>query len=77
MTEATNELIYEVLKAVQPRLGNIEQGQKETNARLSAMQTHLMAIEKDVANVYDSLGALENRMSKVERRLDLRDEPAE
>ena len=77
MAEVTNELIYEVLKGIRARLGNIEQGQREAAARLSAMQTHLMAVEKDVANIYDALGALDGRLGRVERRLDIVGEPGE
>ena len=77
MAEVTNELLYEVLKAIQAKLGNVEQAQKETVARLSAMQTHLMAVEKDVANIYDSLGALDSRIERIERRLDIVNEPGQ
>ena len=76
MAEVTNELIYEVLKGIQARLGNIEQGQREAAARLS-MQTHLMAVQKDVANIHDALGALDGRLGRVERRLDIVGEPGE
>ena len=77
MAEVTNELLYEVLKTIQTRLGNIEQGQREAAARLSAIQTHLMAVEKDVANIYDSLGALDGRLNRVEQRLEIVGEPGQ
>lgn len=77
MPEVTNELLLEVLKTIQNRLGKIEQAQRETVARLSAMQTHLMAVEKDVANIYDALGALDMRVERIERRLDIVSEPGE
>ena len=77
MAEVTNELIYEVLKSMQARLGNIEQGNKETAARLSALQTHLLAVEKDVANIYESLGALDARLDRIEKRMDLIAEPGQ
>ena len=75
MSEVSNELLYEVLKNIQARLGNLEQAQKETVARLSAMQTHLLAVEKDVLNIYDSLNALDSRLERIERRLDMVNEP--
>ena len=77
MADVTNELIYEVLKSMQARLGNIEQGNKETAARLSALQTHLLAVEKDVANIYESLGALDARLDRIEKRMDLIAEPGQ
>ena len=69
MAEITNELIYEVLKSVQARLGNIEQGQKEMAARISALQTHMLAVEKDVVNLYEALAALDTRIERIDRRL--------
>ena len=75
MAEVTNELLYEVLKSIQERLGKIEQGQKEAVARLSAVQTHLMTVEKDVLNIYDALSAVDTRLERVERRLDMVNEP--
>lgn len=74
MAEVTNELIYEVLRAMQTRLANIENAQEVTNARLNSMQTHLIAIEQDVANIYGALGSLDSRVSRIERRLDLVDQ---
>ena len=75
MAQITNELIYEVLKSMQARLGNIEQGQKEMAARISALQTHMLAVEKDVANLYEALAALDTRMERIEKRLDIVGEP--
>ena len=69
MAEITNEPIYEVLKSMQTRLGNIEQGQKELASRISALQTHMLAVEKDVANPYEALAALDARMERIGRRL--------
>ncbi len=75
MAEITNELIYEVLKSMQARLGNMEQGQKEIAARISALQTHMLAVEKDVANLYEALAALDTRLERIEKRLDIVGEP--
>jgi hypothetical protein len=59
MAEVTNELIYEVLKAMQTRLSNIEQGQVEIRMELRAMRGHLNAMQTDIANLYNSVDALE------------------
>ncbi|WP_038034496.1 hypothetical protein [Thermopetrobacter sp. TC1] len=75
MAEITNELIYEVLKSMQARLGNIEQSQKEMTTRISALQTHMLAVEKDVANLYEALAALDTRIERIEKRLDIVGEP--
>ena len=75
MSEVSDALLHQTLSAVVARLGNLEQAQKETVARLSAMQTHLLAVEKDVLNIYDSLNALDSRLERIERRLDMVNEP--
>ena len=70
MAEITNELICEVLKGMQAPLGNIEQGQKETASRISALQTHMLAVEKDVANLCEALAALDTRIDRIGRCLE-------
>ena len=76
MAEVTNELIYEVLKAVQARLGNLEEGQRDLRGQvqalrgnLHAMQTQMGAIQTAIANLYESFGAFDGRLSRIERRL--------
>ena len=69
MAEITNELIHEVLKSMQARLGNLERGQKEVAARISALQTHMRTVERGVANLRVPLAALEARIARIERHL--------
>ena len=59
MAEVTNELIYEVLKAVQARLSNLEEGQRELRGQMQAVrgnlqarQTQMGAIQIDIGNLY-------------------------
>jgi hypothetical protein len=76
MTEITNDLIYEVLKAIQVRLGNnIEDGMRELRIEMSAMRGHMIAVEQDVANIYSRLAGVEVRLEHIERRLDIIDTP--
>ncbi len=76
-SEVSSALLFEELRNVQGRLGSMEQAQGEASARLSALQTHLLAVEKDVANIDDALQALDARLARVERRLDIVGEPGE
>src|SRR5436305_1044714 len=77
MAEVTNELIYEVLKGTQPRLANIETGIVEVKTELQAVRGHLLAIQTDVANLYAGQANVEVRLSRIERRLELTDAPAQ
>ncbi|GLI92509.1 hypothetical protein [Methylocystis echinoides] len=82
MTEVTNELIYEVLKAMQARLGNIEESMREARGEVRALRSAISAIDNrmgafhmDLANLYEASGAMEGRMSRIERRLEIIDTP--
>jgi len=75
MVEVTNELIYEVLRAIQTRLSNLEQGQNEIREELRAMRGHMNAMQTDIANLYNSVNALGHRVERIERRLELTDTP--
>ena len=83
MAEVTNELIYEVLKAMQARLGNMEDGLRElrgefraVRGNLHAVQTQMSAMQIDIANLYELFGALDTRLARIERRLEIIDTPA-
>jgi archaellum component FlaC len=84
MAEVTNDLIYEVLKSMQGRMSNIEHKLGEMDNRLTSISGQLRglslemnAAHTDVANVYVSLGHLDGRLMRIERRLDIVEEPAE
>ena len=84
MAEVTNELIYEVLKSMQGRMSNIEHKLGEMDTRLTSISGQLRglslemnAAHTDLANVYVSLGHLDGRLMRIERRLDIVEEPAE
>jgi chromosome segregation ATPase len=80
MVEVTNALIYEVLKAMQARLGNMDEGQREVRGELravrgnlQAVQTQMSAMQLDIGNLYESFTALDTRLARIERRLDIID----
>jgi hypothetical protein len=71
MAEVTNELMYEVLKKIQTDMSELKEGQRETNSRLNALTTHMIALQQDVSNVYATLVRHEGRLDRIERRLEL------
>ena len=82
MAEVTNELIYEILKAMQARFGNLEEGLRELRGEVRAVRgalagidTRMGAVHLDIANLYESTGAMDARLSRIERRLDIIDSP--
>lgn len=74
MAEVTNELIYEVLKKIQDELGQLRSGQRTQGEEISAMRGHLVAIQKDIHNLYDIGHDTGRRLERIERRLELKDE---
>jgi len=75
MAEVTNELINEGLKAMQVRLGNLEEAQRDIKPELRAMRGHMHAMQVDTDNIYQTVASLEGRLSRIERRLDIIDTP--
>ena len=71
MAEVTNELLYEVVKTVQTRLTNIENGVVEVKTEIQAVRGHMLAMQTDIANLYAGQGNIESRLSRIERRLEL------
>lgn len=71
MLEVTNELIYEVLKAVQRYLTAVRGDVGDLKQQMTAVRGHLVAIQQDVGNIYDRLGHLEGRADRIEIRLGL------
>jgi hypothetical protein len=82
MAEVTNELIYEVLKSIQDRLGNIENRLSAVEVRLDslgeqtrAVSLSMHATNTDVANLYRMFTTMDNRLIRIERRLEIVEEP--
>lgn len=73
MAEVTSELISEVLKSMQGRLGQMTLKLDEVWQEVSAVRTHLAGLQQDVNTVYGVLARHDARFERIERRLDLAD----
>jgi chromosome segregation ATPase len=71
MAEVTNELIYEILKGIQFRLDKIEAGIDELRQGHNAMRGHMISIQTDISNIYSILGRHDQRLERIEKRLEL------
>jgi hypothetical protein len=87
MTEITNELMYEVLKALRGDMADLRRDQKETRAQLQSfreyvhgqmqfLQAGLSALQVDVLRVERNLAGFQDRLDRIETRLGLHDGPA-
>ena len=81
MAEITNELIREALKPIPDRLVKIEERRLSLDIRMNSMDGQmrgfglgLNAANTDLADIYRALGTSDDRIARVEPRLDIADE---
>jgi hypothetical protein len=73
MADVTNELIFEVLKSLQHDVRMLKDAQNEVKQELISIRGHLLSIQNDVHNIYGILGRHDDRLDRIERRLELRE----
>ena len=71
MADVTTELMYKVPKQLQSDMTALKEGQRETNAALNAIRIHMVALQRDVQNIYPMLTRHETRLDRIERRLEI------
>ena len=75
MTAVTNELLYEVLKAIQRDLHDVKLSVIEVKSEINAMRGHMIAMQQDIHNVYAAHTRHDARLDRIERRLELTESP--
>ncbi|MGD9915151.1 MAG: hypothetical protein AB7S80_13805 [Rhizobiaceae bacterium] len=73
MAEVTNELMYDVLRSVQHDLRMLKDGPNEIRNEIVSMSLNLVTVHQDLNNIYGMLGRHDERLDRIERRLDLRE----
>lgn len=73
MAEVSNDLLYEVLKNIQTRLDKVETGLGEVKSELISIRGHTIAVQPDMHNIYGILSRQDDRLERIERRLELRE----
>lgn len=68
--------MFELLKRVHHEIGELRQDVSETKRELNVMRGHMAATQSDIHNIYGILARRDERLERIDRRLDLR-EPAE
>ncbi|MCO5163716.1 MAG: hypothetical protein M9939_21530 [Mesorhizobium sp.] len=72
MAEVTNDLICEILKSIQGRMDKMEHGIGEIRHEVVSIRLTQMGIENDIHNMYGILARHDQRLDRIENRLDLR-----
>ncbi len=73
MAEVTNELMYEVLKSIQADVRHLKDGQGEIRHEIVSLRLSQLGIQNDIHNIYGILARHDERLDRIERRLDLRE----
>ena len=83
MADINGELIYEVLKSVHARLAQVDGKADENKSDMLALRTQITSIHHDLLSIHHELGGMhgtlirhEQRLDRIERRLELNDAPA-
>lgn len=69
----TNELLLEHLKLIQTRLVDIERGQSDLKTSIIGIQQHMAGFMISAAARESAIAQLQNRVERIERRLELGD----
>ena len=70
MAEVTDDLMFELLKRVHHEIGELRQDVSETKRELNVMRGHMVATQSDIHNIYGILGRQDERLERIDRRLD-------
>lgn len=73
MTDVTNELMYELLKRVHHDTSELRQDVGELKRELNVVRGHMVGIQTDIHNIYGVLARHDERLDRIEKRLDLRE----
>lgn len=73
MSNVNNELVIELLRKIHARIDRIDTGVSEVKAEINALRGNVVSIHQDLQNVYSILGRHDDRLDRIERRLELRE----
>lgn len=76
MAEISAELVYEVLKSMQTRLAGVDGKIDELKQDMQAMRSHMIGLQQEISGIHSTLVRHEQRLDRIERRLELTDAPS-
>lgn len=76
MADQTQELMFEVLKSLQGEIRMLREGQRDIKEELIAVRLHQHAAQGELNALLSRMGGVENRLERIEHRLDIVTEPA-
>lgn len=73
MAEITNELMYELMKRMHSDIQGLRSGQNELKSELISVRGTMVSMQQDIHNIYGVLYQHDQRLDRIERRLDVRE----
>ena len=73
MAESTNELMFELLKKIHADVSALKEGHNDLRQEFISMRGTMVSIQSDVHNIYGTLYRQDDRLDRIEKRLDLRE----
>ncbi|MDI7863313.1 hypothetical protein MRS76_15245 [Rhizobiaceae bacterium n13] len=73
MPETTNELMFELLKKMHHRLDKVDFTLVEIRNEMQSVRGTMLSMQQDLHNIYGVLGRHEQRLDRIESRLELRE----
>ncbi|KQV27735.1 hypothetical protein ASC97_05000 [Rhizobium sp. Root1203] len=73
MAAVTQDLMYELLKRMHSDISGLKQGQSEIKAELNAIRGTMISMQQDTHNIYSVLSRHDDRLERIENRLELRE----
>ncbi|MCW4114439.1 hypothetical protein NPA31_005610 [Aurantimonas sp. MSK8Z-1] len=73
MAEVTNELMYELMKRMHNQISDLRSDVGEVKRELNAMRGTLVSMQSDIHNIYGVTARHDDRLERIERRLELRE----
>jgi chromosome segregation ATPase len=73
MAEVTNELMFELLKKLNQKLDKVDFAISELRADNQTIRAQIHALQGDVNNLRATVGHFENRLDRIDNRLELRE----
>lgn len=73
MTEQTENLVLEHLRAIRLDIADLKNGSRDIKARLASIESYIATLHSDSARGALNLDDLQRRVERIETRLDLTD----
>ncbi|KAA0697540.1 hypothetical protein DTW90_19255 [Neorhizobium sp. P12A] len=73
MTEVANELMYELMKKMHQRFDKIDFALGEIRNEMQSMRGTMISMQQDIHNIYGVLAHHDQRLDRIENRLELRE----